>query len=48
MKTELKLKHLAEIKSLEQEYLRNINRLTYIQEVQRDITSRIQIILEKF
>jgi len=48
MENELKKKHLLEIKILESEYSRNLHRINFLQETQKDITSRIQIILSKF
>lgn len=47
MKTELKEKHLREIKTLESEYSRNIHHLENLHERQKDITSRIQLIIQK-
>lgn len=48
MNKELKKRHLAELKSLENLYQINLENLIIISESQKDITSRIQIILDKF
>lgn len=47
MRTELKEKHLREIKTLESEYSFNISQIENLHERQKDITSRIQVILKK-
>mgnify|MGYP003664541881 CR=1 FL=1 len=47
MKIELHEKHLKEIKTLESEYSRNIMIIDDFHQKQKEITSRIQIILNK-
>jgi len=47
MRTELKEKHLKDIKVLESEYSSNISKIEYLHERQKDVTSRIQILLSK-
>jgi hypothetical protein len=44
---ELKEKHLREIKTLEAEYSYNISQIENIHERQKDISSRMQLILNK-
>lgn len=48
MNKELKNRHLIEIKELQSEYSRHLERMNYIQELQKDVLSRIEIILNKF
>lgn len=47
MNKELKKRHLAEIKELQSEYSRHLERMNYIQELQRDVLSRIEVIINK-
>jgi hypothetical protein len=47
MKPELVKKHLEEVKSLESKYQRILNLMIEMHDEQRDITSRIQILLNK-
>jgi len=47
MKAELKEKHLREIKTLEAEYSYNLSQIENLHERQKDVSSKIQIIIRK-
>lgn len=47
MKTELKEKHLREIKTLEAEYSYNLHNIENLHDRQKDISSRIQVLINK-
>lgn len=48
MNKELKKRHLAELTALESKYQINLDNLKIISESNRDLRSRMQIILSKF
>lgn len=48
MNNELKKRHLAELKAMESQYNRNLQNLIAISDSQKDLTSRMQLIINKF